>query len=207
MQQATQAKATEPVYGEVAEEQQSRAGVYSLLAELLRHPPAQESLDRISQFADVDASIDDIALATSMLGLAAKQAQAAAIDDEYHVLFIGLGRGELVPFASWYLTGFLLERPLAVLREDLQRLGYQRQQGTKEPEDHVAALFEVMSLMIADGRDHDTQSKFFMNHINSWIQRFFEDLNNADSAVFYRAVGRFGLALMKFEANYLAAEV
>ena len=69
-------------------------------------------------------------------------------DREYHALFIGVGRGELVPFASYYLTGFLNERPLAVLRQDLARLGAVRSESVKEPEDHIAALCEVMAGLI-----------------------------------------------------------
>ena len=44
-------------------------------------------------------------------------------------LFIGLGRGELLPYGSSYLTGFLHERPLARLRADLGPLGIERAEG------------------------------------------------------------------------------
>ena len=45
---------------------------------------------------------------------------AERVEREYFDLFIGLGRGELLPYGSYYLTGFLHERPLARLREDLE---------------------------------------------------------------------------------------
>ena len=41
-------------------------------------------------------------------------------------LFIGVGRGELLPFASVYMTGFLNEKPLATLRNDMVTLGVER---------------------------------------------------------------------------------
>lgn len=190
----------------IASEQQSRAGAYSLLASLLRSAPSATTLESLSNLNEVDSSIDELALATSTLGLAAGQGQADLVDDEYHALFIGLGRGELVPFASWYLTGFLMERPLAVLREDLKVLGYERQQQIFEPEDHIAALCEVMAMMIVDNQDIDTQRRFFTTHIGNWANRFFNDLYQAKAAAFYRAVGRFGLAFIDLETGYLSIE-
>lgn len=191
---------------EQSPEQQYRAGAYGLLAALLGGPPDQTRLDQVSGFASVESG-DEMALAMSMLGLAATTCPPAAIDDEYHALFIGLGRGELVPFGSWYLTGFLMERPLGRLRDDLAALGFQREPGVHEPEDHVAALCEVMQLLISDGVPHERQSHFFNTHMADWLKRFFIDLSEAESAVFYRAVGRFGMAFMDLEQRYLAMQV
>ena len=105
------------------------------------------------------------------------------------------------------MTGFLMERPLAVLRDDLQKLGYARSVSTHEPEDHVAALSEVMSMMIREDRSHQDQKSFFNAHINCWFDRFFEDLSNAKTAVFYRSVGRFGQAFFKLERTYFSMNV
>ncbi len=127
-----------------AQEQQYRAGAYGLLAGLLRSPPDQAVLERISGFASVEPSERELELAMSMLGLASSSCSPVAIEDEFHALFIGLGRGELVPYGSWYLTGFLMEKPLDRLRDDLRELGFQRGSGVHEPEDHAAALCEVM---------------------------------------------------------------
>ncbi len=130
-----------------------------------------------------------------------------ALDDEYHRLFIGLGRGELVPYGSWYQTGFLMETPLAVLRRDLVALGFERQPGVREPEDHVAALCEVMyALAMEPGMDLERQRDFFQAHIESWIERFCADLESAESAVFYRAVARLGMAFFDLERRYLAMD-
>ena len=186
-------------------EQQYRAAAYSVLAALLRNVPTQESLDQISEFSKVEVDEDELLLSMSSLGLAAQSTDLESIDDEYHVLFVGLGRGELVPYGSWYLTGFLMEQPLSILRDDLTALGFERDESVVEPEDHVAALCEVMTMLILDNQTSsvETQSIFFEKHIAPWMERFFKDLSEAESAVFYRAVGRFGLAYLDFEKQYL----
>ena len=189
------------------EEQQYRAGAYSLLAALLRKAPDQTLLEQVADLAAIEHSNDDLSFAMSMLGLAAKDSSPEAIETEYHALFIGLGRGELVPFGSWYQTGFLMEKPLAVLREDLAMLGFERHTDTHEPEDHVAALNEVMAMMISDGQSLSRQSDFFNAHLVAWIDQFFIDLSNAKNAVFYRAVGRLGIAFIEFERSYLSMNV
>lgn len=191
----------------MTEEQQYRVGAYGLLASLLRDTPDESILNRLHGLSGIDSYTDELSFAMSMLGLAASKSNLATIDDEYHDLFIGLGRGELVPYGSWYMTGFLMERPLAVLRDDLQKLGYTRSISTHEPEDHVAALSEVMAMMIQEGRSHDDQQSFFNTHINCWFDRFFEDLSNARTAVFYRSVGRFGQAFFELEREYFSLNV
>lgn len=188
------------------EEQQYRAAAYGVIAALLRSVPSQEVIDHVSAFAEIGAEEDEMLLSMSTLGLTANSSDCEAINDEYHTLFIGLGRGELVPYGSWYLTGFLMEKPLGVLRDDLKILGIERDESIKEPEDHVAALCEVMSLLIADpaeGQDLETQSIFFEKHIAPWMGRFFKDLSEAESATFYKAVGRFGAAFINLENKYL----
>ena len=188
-------------------EDQYRAGAYSLLAELLRQPPQQALLDTVTGLADVLEQKDDFAIAMSMLGLSARAATVNQLDDEYHALFIGLGRGELVPYGSWYQTGFLMEKPLGVLREDLSKMGFARNDDTCEPEDHVAALCEVMVMLINQGRDLDQQKIFFDVHVSSWLGQFYSDLSEAKTAVFYRSVARFGQAFFDFEKKYLAMSV
>ena len=194
----------------VNQEQQYRASAYSILAALLRKIPEKEVLEHVANFSKVAVDEDELLLSMSTLGLAAQSSELSAIDDEYHDLFIGLGRGELVPYGSWYLTGYLMEKPLSLLRDDLKALGFERDENIVEPEDHVAALCEVMALLITnesqigdENIDTETQTIFFEKHMNEWINRFFNDLSTAESAVFYRAVGRFGLAFMNLEKQYL----
>jgi TorA maturation chaperone TorD len=110
----------------------------------------------------------------------------------------------LVPFGSWYQTGFLMERPLGELRDDLRVLGFERAEGVSEPEDHVAALCEVMAQLITAGEPLVNQTRFFATHMEPWLGRFFADLQAAKGAVFYGAVGRFGAAFVDFERRYLS---
>ncbi len=137
--------------------------------------------------------------------MSASAATVSELDDEFHDLFIGLGRGEVVPYASWYLTGFLMEKPLAALRHTLGHLGIERQAHVYEPEDHAAALCETMAVLIcnADEFGFDNQCEFFRRHVEPWMGRFFGDLQQSKSARFYRVVGQLGEHFVDFERNYL----
>lgn len=188
-----------------SEEQARRAAIYGLLAALLRNAPDEEVLEYTRGLqADAGNEKNELPLAFGSLALAARHSAVEALRDEYHNLFIGLGRGELVPYGSWYQTGFLMEKPLGLLRADLRRLGFERDDDVREPEDHVAALCEVMSLMILDGVATEQQQHFFNNHLGNWAADFFGDLAEAQAAVFYRSVARLGSAFMALEARYLS---
>jgi len=133
---------------------------------------------------------------------AARDASAEALEDEYHDLFIGLGRGEVVPFASWHLTGFLMERPLSDLRDDLKALGLTADAAQKDPEDHIAALCESMALIIrAEDVDAAREQAFFARHLQPWAAKFFAELQSAKAARFYRAVGKLGQRFVDIEAQ------
>ena len=189
------------------EEQIYRASAYGLIAALLRSAPDQDMLERLTGLSPgVVPEGDELLLAMSTLALSAKLHTTASIDDEYHDLFIGLGKGEVVPYGSWYLTGFMMEKPLSDLRDDLARLGYVRNTSVVEPEDHAAALCEVISLMITEGVDLSTQRNFSQSHMTEWMGRFFADLSEAKSAIFYKSVGRFGAAFMAFENEYFSMQ-
>lgn len=198
--------ATRASVTDLTPEDQVRANTYSLLAAVLAKSPDQAMLDLLSAI-DVAEEEQDTAMAAAWktLSLAAQRATVPAVDDEYHELFIGVGRGELLPYGSWYLTGYLMERPLAQLRSELARLGLQRQEDVKEPEDHAAALCETMSLLIVNSNEispHE-QRRFFENHILSWMGRFFEDLQTANAAKFYSAVGGLGEQFLDVDKRYL----
>ncbi len=190
----------------VAEGEAVRAHAYSLLGALLGRPPTEEILGLLRQI-EPDSGTDgrDMASAWACLRLAGERASVGPLDDEYHDLFIGIGRGEVVPYGSWYLTGFLMDRPLAVLRGDLAELGFERQDDVKEPEDHIAALCEIMAMLISN-EEHDiaVQRRFFQAHIEPWGKNFFQDLQKAKTARFYRAVGQFGEQFVEFEQKYLS---
>lgn len=193
----------------VSPEEQARAQVYALLAALLYRPPEQALLEALRALEVPGAdSGQEMAAAWGALKQAATRAEAAALADEYQELFIGVSRGELVPYGSWYLTGYLMERPLAELRIDLKRFGFERQKGVSEPEDHVAALCETMGLITGSGEFAlDTQRQFFEKHLQPWMERFFRDLTTARSASFYRAVGLLGEKFLEVERTYLSMMV
>lgn len=192
----------------VASEDRLRAGVYALLAELLRMPPTAALYARLLGIDTTTDGTDDMARAWRTLHTAAATANPVAVAREFHALFIGLGRGELMPYGSWYLTGFLMEKPLGQLRADLARLGYERQETAHEPEDHAAALCEIMALLILD-RDvpFTEQRAFFESHLGAWLEAFFRDLEKAPSAHFYRAVSQLGRAFIQLEHRYLTMPV
>ena len=185
------------------ETEAGRACVYGLLAALLARAPEDALLARL---AGLDGDGTALGEALGALGAAAREAQAGAVEREFHDLFIGLGRGELLPYASYYLTGFLHERPLAKLRGDLAGLGLARADGAVEPEDHIATLCEVMAGLIegdlADGPDQDR--RIFERHLRPWAERFFADLEQAKAARFYRAVGRLGRVFIGIETEAFA---
>ena len=190
------------------ESQQIRASSYALLAALLANPPSDELLAQLQKIEADKNDAKDIINAWSMLRLAAEMNKAEAINDEYYALFIGIGRGELVPYASWYLTGFLMEKPLAHLRSRLSELGYERQEDVKEPEDHVAALCEVMSqLILDDDTDFETEQLFYNDFIDNWMGRFFHDLQHTKTTGFYCAVGQLGESILDIEKRYFSMMV
>ena len=185
---------------EIADEDRMRADLYDFLGLLLAQPPSQTVL---SQTATLSG--DDTALGQSISGLArvANVTKPAAVEQEFNALFIGLGRGELLPYASYYLTGFLNEKPLAQLRSDMAARGITRAANVYEPEDNIASLMEMMGGMIA-GRFGQpaglaTQQEFWNRHIGPWAAHFFADLEAAKNSVFYASVGAIGRNYMEIE--------
>jgi TorA maturation chaperone TorD len=181
----------------------ARGREYALLSALLACAPDQYLLKRLAELCG-DAT--PLGVAHAALAQAARQTSAAQVEREYFDLFIGLGRGELLPYGSYYLSGFLHERPLARLRAHLARLGIERAQGQAEPEDHAAILCEVMAglangtLPAAAGADREV----FEQHLAPWIGRFFADLECAEAADFYRTVGALGRTWIEIETAAFA---
>ncbi len=183
----------------LGEEEELRAQVYGLLARLLAAPPDAALLGFLAGLGERETEFGRALLA---LAERARAAEVEAVADEYHELFVGVGRGELLPYASYYLTGFLYERPLAELRSDLRQLGVARAEGNKEPEDHIASLCEVMAGLVrgafGDG-SLELQRRFFMRHLEPWAGRFFQDLERAQAARFYAPVGSLGRLFVDIE--------
>lgn len=185
-----------------------RIETYSLLAALLREAPNSELLEVLRAIEPPEVeSLRPTALeqAWQALGAAARAAQQQDLEAEFYSLFIGIGRGELLPYGSWYISGALMDKPLAALRDELARLGLQRVDGVAEPEDHAAAICETMTLL-ADpehGLPLPEQNAFFSTHAGIWLPRFFQELQQARNATFYVAVGQLGEAFIEFEKVWL----
>jgi TorA maturation chaperone TorD len=189
------AKATEANEVDLA-----RAAEYSLLATLIARSPDSEMLHRLSKLRGDDTCLG---LEHAALGEAASRTDTERAAREYFGLFIGLGRGELMPYGSHYMTGFVHGRPLANLRQTLQQLGIERVEAQTEPEDHAAILLEIMAHL--SGGDIDAlpgvEREFFAAYLEPWIGRFFSDLENSHSVDFYAAVGKLGRTFTEIESQ------
>jgi TorA maturation chaperone TorD len=181
----------------------ARASEYALLAALLARPPDADLLRRLTR---LPADRTPLGAAHDALAEAARAATAQTVEREYFDLFIGVGRGELLPYGSYYISGFLNERPLARLRNDLAKLGIERAPKEAEPEDHAAILCEIMASLASRrlSAPAGAEREIFETHLASWMPRFFADLAGAEAARFYRPVGALGRLFMEIEGAAFA---
>ena len=184
----------------VSEEDRLRADLYNYLGLILSGPPDELLL---AQTAGLTGDDTDLGQAITRLAECASTTTPQQAEREFNKLFIGLGRGELLPYASFYLTGFLHEKPLAVLRTDLSARRIERAANVYEPEDNIATLMEVMGGLIvgrfAAPSTLEDQKTFFNRHVAPWAGHFYADLETAKTAMLYSAVGSVGKAFMKIE--------
>ena len=197
MQVPTAQESAEPVVDEI---DRARVQEYALLAALLGRSPQAPMIECLARLRS-DAT--PLGVAHGALGAAAGRASAADVGREYFELFDGVGRGRLMPYASYYLTGSTYGRPLSRLRQTLKRLGIERAEECSEPEDHAAILCEIMAGLGSNrvaapaGAERDV----FENHLAPWIGRFFADLERAELADFYARVGALGRAFIDIETK------
>jgi TorA maturation chaperone TorD len=191
---------SEEAVGVVDEVELARAQEYSLLSVLLLRSPDAQMLGRLAHLRGDESPLG---LAHVALGEAAARTDAISAAREHFTLFVGLGRGELLPYASYYLTGSLHGRPLASLRQVLQRIGIERVDGQAEPEDHAAILLEVMAGLAGGAipAPAGTDREIFDHHLAPWIGRFFADLEHTVSADFYARVGMLGRTFIGLETQ------
>ena len=192
----------------VSEEDVLRAQLYEFLATLLRVEPTDAV---VKQVADLSGDGTPIGQASSTLAHLAQKMDGTSVRNEYVDLFIGVGRGELLPYCSYYLTGFLNEKPLAKLRQDMAAIGIARADGVKEPEDHIASLCDMMAGLIRGQFSRSftlaEQASFFKKHLAPWAGLFFNDLESAKNAVFYAPVGSIGKVFMDIESKSFDMEL
>nr|WP_217706863.1 molecular chaperone [Vibrio campbellii] len=173
-----------------------RTEIYLVLSALFRSAPSEEMIEFLTSL-EVEPSESAMQKAWIALQQAAKDSNREALEDEYQDLFIGIGRGEVIPFGSWHMTGAMMEKPLAEIRHDLELLGFERDENVKEPEDHIAALCEVMSMLT--GEEEDLQQAVFNKHIAPWFNSFTQQLENAQSANFYKPAAQLCEAFLTLE--------
>lgn len=191
----------------ISPEDSMRANIYGLLGNVLFCPPSKEILADLKELSGDET---EMGKAFNTLSKLAGSIDESSALDEFNDLFVGMGRGELLPYCSYYLTGFLNEKPLAKLRGSMRELGIVRNEVVKEPEDHIGSLFEMMSGLIVgrygEPADIKTQKTFFADHIEPWAGHFFKDLEAAKSSRLYQPVGTIGRLFIDIETNAYSME-
>lgn len=182
-----------------------RADSYAMLASLLVGQPLDDVRNILQNLQWDDAIPAKLDHALINLRQASRDYPLAVLEGEFNRLFVGLGCGEMVPYASWYKERRIQSKPLASLRTDLIRLGIVRQADSHESEDHAGVLCEIMAIISDKSNNvpYDMQARFFEHHIASWMMTFFKDMQSAKSADYYRVVGSFGSCFLESEREYL----
>jgi TorA maturation chaperone TorD len=188
-------------------EDQARAGYYALLARLYYAGPDAGVLAAIAGADEIAAGAEQSALASAWdaLAAAAKAMDAEAARSEYDRLFVGTGKAEVTPYASFYLAQTGREKILVRLRGELAGLGLARRQASQEPEDHMAGLFDVMRHLISTASDDAAtqQKEFFERYIAGSYEAFCTAASNSEKSNFYKHVARFAQAFLYVEREAL----
>jgi len=191
----------------ISAEDSMRSNLYAMLGNVLFK---SSSADILNDLKALEGDATEMGHAFNSLSKIAALTDEATALDEYNGLFIGMGRGELLPYGSYYLTGFLNEKPLAKLRNSMRELGIERNEEVKEPEDHIGSLFEMMSGLITgrygEPADVKTQREFYNAHIEPWASHFFKDLEAAKLSRLYQPVGTIGRLFVEIETSAFSME-
>ncbi len=182
---------------------EERIGAYRLLSRFLATPPDTMDL-RLAAGLTGDGS--EIGRAVDTFAACARAVKPTEAEDQFFRLFIGLGGGELAPYASVYISGSMHDAPLVALRHDLRRIGAKRATDVKEPEDHAAIVLEVMVGLLENrfGATANEAGRFFRQHLEPWMARFFGDLRKVEGAPLYAALGEVGSAFIEEERERFA---
>jgi len=195
-----------PVASSALDEELARAELYGVLARLWFAPPDAELLDAL-RVAVTEAPAAGAYLEEPWRELVG-EARKLTVDSarkEYDALFGGVGKPAVLLYGSHYMSGFLNDKPLALLRTDLARLGLARDESLGETEDHVACVCEVMRYLIA-GEDVAVanlkeQQAFFARHVQPWVETLCDAVVQHPGAVFYASLARFTHAFVRVEAQ------
>lgn len=188
------------------DEETARAEVYGLLAALYYAPPSPELLSQLRvAVTEAPAAGGFLEEPWRQFVGAVRALSDAQVANEYDALFGGVGKPEIYLFGSYYLSGFLNEKPLAALRGDLAALGLARDETMPETEDHFACVCEVMRYLIA-GDDVEIanltqQQKFFSAHVQPWATQMCDAITAHPKAKFYAALAAFTAAFVSVETQ------
>jgi len=180
----------------IAPEEQARANLYALLARLFSAPPDASLLKAMAG----ETMEGELAVPWKDLADAAGKADAEAVREEYEAAFIGTGKAPVTLYSTAYVMKYSNEVPLAELRGDLDRLGLARHVETREPEDHFAALCDVMRHLVAKQKiDLDQQQRFFSRWIHPSAGPLCAAIERSDKTAFYKPVARFAKTFLTLE--------
>jgi len=190
-------------------EDQARANFYALLSRLFHGAPGAQLLEAIASSAEIVPVGKDVELGAAWRSLqeASGGADVSATQQEYDDLFVSTGKAVVSLFASHYLTDAGREKVLVRLRDDLDGLGLARRSGANEPEDHVAALFDVMRFLVLAGSTDDAlqeQQRFFQRYLAPCHAGLCDAIASTAGGNYYRRVARFAGAFLDVESQALA---
>lgn len=198
----------------VSPEDHGRANFYALISRLFADAPDQALLQAIAGSPPLpsDDNGEPLSLAWSKLIAAASVMDADSAREEFDALFIGVGKAPVNLHASHHLTGFMMETPLAEVRSTLATLGFARLESQTVVEDHLAALLEVMRLLIvgADGiapASLSIQKQFFESHIAAWFELCCRAIMKSPLVNFYGVVAQFASSFVLVEREGFAIDV
>jgi TorA maturation chaperone TorD len=179
---------------ELGEEDQARADLYALLARLFYAGPDRALLDSLARHEDLFGADDQpLGRAWRALSRTARDADPEALRLEYDSIFVGVGKAQVTPYCSHYLTPTGRERIIVALRDQLREFNLVRTEDSHEPEDHIAVLCEVMRHLgrVGSGSyELSLQKAFFLRYIQPAYIQLTDEILGAAATQFYKDVAR-----------------
>lgn len=191
-------------------EDQVRADFYALLAHLFSRAPDDRVLQSIVITQEpTDEASTELSKAWRALSAASAVVTHDALVEEYETVFVGVGRPPVILYGSFYLAGFMMEKPLAELRDDLAKMGFARDTNVRESEDHISAVSDVMRALIlgvmvreADASaDIKVQKVFFEKHLKPWVFKCCTAIQVYEKSNYYKRVAKFAEQFFEMESQ------
>ena len=184
-----------------APEDQARANFYGLLSRLFYAPADAALLAALAQADELEAEAADLAGRWRDLCAAAAKADPEEVRDEFDTVFIGTGKAPVTLYVTAYSIRYSNEVPLVGLRSELAELGFARRENVGEPEDHIAALCDVMRGLIAQQQGDEVQKRFFERWIQPNVEPLCSAIEKSERTAFYKHVGRLAKAFFSLEQS------